>query len=54
MALSVAVVSKEIKKNLISSKKQGIKVKIGNENLNQNNFGPLVSKNIWRIKIILI
>ena len=45
MALSVAVVSKEIKEKFNKSLKSKVsKLKFGNENLNQNNFGPLVSK----------
>ena len=45
MALSVAVVSSDIKENFIKDLHQKVsKLKFGFEDLNSNSFGPLVSK----------
>ena len=45
MALSVAVVFKDIKEKFNKSLKEKVsKLKFGHEDLNSNSFGPLVSK----------
>ena len=44
MALSVAVVSAEIKNKFLKSLKEKVlKLKFGSEDLNSNSFGPLVT-----------
>ena len=51
MALSVAVVFKDIKEKFNKSLKEKVSnLKFGHEDLNLNSFGPLVSKNILSVK----